>query len=103
MYDALLRMVIEQKIVLGAVLIVAGLILGVLVLWIYAELLFWRQKKLEKIEAARDIMDGIELRMRQRRNSRQTKVIKLKNLDKTNSHINTKYSKIKISKNIEQV
>ena len=48
-------------------------------------------------------MDGIELRMRQRRNSRQTKVIKLKNLDKTNSHINTKYSKIKISKNIEQV
>ena len=58
---------------------------------------------MERIEEVRDKMDGIELRMRQRRSSRQHQVIKMTNLDNTKSHKNTKYSKITINSAVERV
>ncbi len=139
MNDQLLHLIIKQKITLVAICVIIGLLVMVFLLWIYAEITFYRQKyvgtclndrtikststhsfplfsllptcnqktnrQLERIEAVRDKMDGIELSMRQRRNSRQHQVIKMKNLDATpRSHRHTKYSKITIdSRRVENV
>jgi len=67
MFENLQELVIKEKLTLIAICFVLALLAFVFVFWLYAEWTFHKQKKMDHIELVRDMMDGIELSMRERK------------------------------------